>query len=168
MASKLLIDGSTATGALTHPAPSATRPTGSNSWNVSDKNSVTLVFGGSDGDGETVNYQVIGWREQAGVNDVLAYVPIQKAKGAATFGTDVYTSTILGAAGNLWADTITIATANLHARVSSVADNTIAFLEIDVHDVEDVTVDTDLGTAASADVFIRDSKERLGPDLTQT
>ena len=149
----LIIDGSTDTGALADPTASNTAPTGGVRW-VENHQAARFVFGGSNADNETVNYQVILWRlATSGEND--AFVPEVIAKGAYTLGADVYAATNIGAGTEFWADTITDTINSPGVYIISPEDDTRAILEVPLKGAVYVEVITDLGTAATADVFMQ-------------
>ena len=151
-----LIDGSTATTALANPTITATAPSiGSGICQAQNYRVVRLLFGGTDAANETINYQVVLWRQGHGAaSDTPAWVPLIAAKGTVTLGTGTYAlGTGLGATGNLIADTVTDQIGKAH--VHSPANNTEAVLTVPVENASYVEVEVDLGTAASSDVFIQ-------------
>jgi len=153
---RLVVDGATATAALSNPACVASLP--SNAVRLDDASPLhRFIFGGTDAADEVVNYQVIAWSKFVGDDgSAPVLVPRLAAKGSFTLGSQTYGSggANLGASGNLFADTITEdlgspAVVNVH----SPADNTMAWLDLDLSDAFAYEVETDVDTAASADVF---------------
>jgi len=149
-----LIDGSTATGALTNPTVSDTAPTGAGVFTCDALGTALFIFGGSNAANETINYQVIGYRTTIGpAAGGTDYVPQIVAKGTATLGAMVYTNTDLGAATNFFADTITTTIAYSSTLTYSPADDTVARLACDVREFNYFKLEVDLGTAATSDAF---------------
>jgi len=115
-----------------------------------------FIFGGTDGAEETVNYRVSRIYEvnMAGVRNYMAIAP---ATGVATFGdaTCVYGNggTAFGTATNFWADTVSETNTVSGSLVFSNASQCIAMLLVDFIGAQALLMETDLGTAASADVF---------------
>jgi hypothetical protein len=161
-----LIDGSTDTAALTFPAIAYEAPAGGIACR--DWESLLLLFGGTDAANETVNYQVVGWFgcQNTGIDATTkVFVPVLLAKGVVTLGAKAYGSGAgakLGAAGNLWADTVTnTLTTSPRDALHSPADDSVAWLEVNVRGLEFVSVDVDLDSAASVDVFWQASKRNV-------
>lgn len=155
-----LIDGSVLTAALSDPAPAQTkaivRDSAANGvMDVEQCTVARLMFGGTDTANETINFQVILWNEGVNSTNKEAWIGRVIAKGTAVLGDDVYASTGigLGAAANFFADTI-IDSVGV-CRVYSPADETRAVLEVPILGAQRIEVQTDLGTAASADVFVQ-------------
>lgn len=150
---KHVIQASTATTALARPAMTTTKPTGSGVLDTERAPFCRFIFGGTDGDGEIVNYQVIAWREiSLGDGKQPVWVGEVIASGAATFGT-LALSTLIEAANGLVADTITD-TKNLTGRVlNSDEANGVATLLVPTFGATLLQVQTDINTAAKADVF---------------
>lgn len=149
-----IVKASTATGALTNPATTTTKP--STSIDVQRFPAVALLFAGTDAADETVNYQVIGW-SQAVETTPMFWMPAILAKGNYTLGTMTF-----GAAGNLvipsatlFADTITEDTGRSGHEIREAVANAVAMLLVDTSNHELITVETDLDTAASATVMYR-------------
>lgn len=155
------LDGSTATDALTNPVPALEPPAGA--IPLGTYKSADVVFGGTDTANQTINYQVIGWRFF--LNEAVAadgcWVPTILAKGVATLGTLAYTLTKLGAATNLFADTITKGTDFYSVVKTTVADDAVALLGIDVRGFSFLSVGTDRGTAVTVDVFVQLNNHEL-------
>jgi hypothetical protein len=146
-----LLDESTDTAALSFPAITATRPT-TGAVQTDDFPNVRLFFGGRNAADETVNYQVILWRQFDSASGRV-WVPTIVCKGQYTLGTLVYGSEgYLGnATDGYWADGITEEKGG--GVVHSPGNNEIAWMDVDVQNAEILQVETDLGTAAQADVF---------------
>ena len=146
------VDSSGADDALAAPSPTTTKPVpgASGVLEAAYQEAVRLFFGGTDAADETVNYQVIGWTP---LFTGTTWIPRVLAKGAFTLGTATYGASglELGAAAGFLADTVTDTIAD--AVWYSPADNTVAFLEIDCRNCQFIQIQTDLGTAATADVF---------------
>jgi len=122
-----------------------------------DQPTLRLMFGGSDAEDETINYNVDLWYCVNGATG-MAYVPVTVCSGVATLGAETYGTggaNLGSATANYFADTITAAVlgdGGVGVHQSIVADG-IAWLEIDLQNAIGVQVRTDLGTAAGADVF---------------
>ena len=145
---------STATAALGTPSVCSALPR--ESISTDGAASLIFAFGGTDAANEIINYQVVGYYElSGGTKDKKIYMPHVLAAGAATLGVKTFgfAGAALEAATSLFADTITDTAATKRARVYSPANDSIAFLEVDVRGMIAVEVQTDLNTAASASVF---------------
>lgn len=156
-----LITGSEATAALSAPVSQSSRPT-VGVLAVDGYPGVRLMFGGTDAANETINFQVIQWREVRHSSSV-AYVPKIVAAGAATLGAAVYDAAADSAAGtksNFWADTLAMTTALAGVRVDSPADNTRAALVVPTDGAGLLSVETDVDSAYAADVFAQLLNER--------
>ncbi len=115
-------------------------------------------FAGSNAADEAFNYQFHLWFEARNMLTTatgFAFWPEMAASGLVTLGAKTYGSggLGLGAAGNLIADTITDTVAKPYTVVTSPADDTQAHIEISLDNASFVQVETDLTTAASADVL---------------
>ncbi|KKK56957.1 hypothetical protein LCGC14_3059320, partial [marine sediment metagenome] len=129
-------------------------PSGVGIFSCDGFNALYIIFGGTDAADETINFQVLGYRNTAGpATGGTDYVPQIVAKGTATLGTMTYDTTDLGAAANLFADTIVTTIAYGVTHVYSPADNTVARLIADVAEFSHFKVEVDRGTAATSDVF---------------
>ena len=160
---RLLLDGATNTTALAVPVPvveaslpSMSLTAGSTGFIKTDNfQAVRLFFGGTDAADENVNYQVVLWYPAPIISgaDAAAYFPVVVAKGRFVLGATTYTVNDFGATGNLIADTIYD---NINATgvcVTSPTGDQPAWIDIDLHNAVGIEVETDRGTAASADVF---------------
>lgn len=144
----LVVDGSEDTTGLTNPVATGTQPA-TQVVPMGDYAALRLFFGGTDADNETVNYQVIGWYKMPFVDDGLPdlWTPHLLAKGAFTLGA----SAITGVTNGKFADTITETLETTRRIINpSTPDNSVAELTIDTRNALLVTIETDLGTAASA------------------
>jgi hypothetical protein len=116
-----------------------------------------FFFFGTDADGETINYQVIGWHAYPVSTATTWYLPTTMAQGTATLSTLTVDTSIIAASG-LFADIITdvVGTATAgNVIVGSAVANAIHFLEVNLHGACCVTCETDIGTAKAAYVFIQ-------------
>ena len=147
----LLRKGVTDTTALAAPVPAASLPSAVLPCKRMD--SVRLVFGGSDGANEIVNYQVVLWFATKDPTGGAAYWPLLVASGAATLGALTYTVDGVGATSRLVADTITNTSSHQGVSVYSPANDSMAYLDISTEGADAVEIEIDLDTAASADVF---------------
>ena len=155
----ILTDGSADNSALADPTPTNTRPTVATGETGTDGVAycggcevVRLMFGGSDADGETINYQVIGWQQVMGP-DGEAWMPELLAGGVATLGADVYAATDMGAGTEYIADTITDTVDRKGNVLYSPANDTRAVIDIPLRGSQYVQVEVDRGTAATIDVW---------------
>ncbi len=155
----LFIDGSTATAALIDPTPTNTRPT-TRAMSVDNRSALRVMFGGTNAANEVINYQIIAWKwieisASLGGSAVDAYWPEVIAKGVATLGADVYAATNIGAGTEFIADTITDTIGMPGTSIYSPVDDTRAVMEVPTRGALLITIDTDLDTAAAADVFVQ-------------
>lgn len=122
---------------------------------------------GTDAANETINFRIVGWRKFVGhTTDVIhEYRATVVWVGQATLGTNAGIANGGYGTSLLFADTITETTAiptglsglsNFSVNIYSPADNTDAFVTIEdvSHIFDGFTFDTDLGTAASANLLI--------------
>ena len=150
---RLIVDGSTATAALSQPAISATFPTAAT--RTSGWGAARFRMGGTDAENETFDYQVVLWTKfLSSLGE--CYVPMVVASGTATLGTLAYgAGTAIGATGNLFADTLDDDLGYRGVYVTSPAGDSIAELEIDIRNADGIEVQIDVVTAASADVLLQ-------------
>ena len=154
----LIVDGATATGALANPTvATVNKPTG-NIHEINDKKAARLVMAGSNADNETVNYQVILWFQTWPDGADKYWTPVIVAKGAYTLGATALATSVIAANGFI-ADTVTDTLAQPGSVVISPEDDSVASLTIDLRDADLIEVQTDLGTAAAAYVFIQLAEE---------
>jgi len=160
---RLVLDGGTGTTALAEPVPvvQSSLPSASTSSTgyISTDNytCARIFFGGTDAANETINYQVVLWYPVEPVSgaDELSYMPVVVAKGVATLGATTYTTDDFGAASNLIADTITDTRGHSGVVVNSPGGDSKAWIDVDLHNASGIEIETDRGTAASADVFLQ-------------
>jgi hypothetical protein len=146
---------STATTALpvdgSSPVPQTARPTGTDGSAAKECRewpTMRFVFGGTDAADETVNYRIIGWTKG---DDV--WHPQVLASGVFTLGAMAMTVVSLDTAATLLADTITDTIGLAGTIVRSPGLNTVADIVVRTSAADLITVETDLGTAASASVY---------------
>lgn len=122
---------------------------------------------GTDADGEIVNFQIVGWRKfvtHSTGGQTIEYRPTLIWRGVATFGSNAGIANGYGTA-MFFADTITESVAvpaglsglsNFSVVIHSPADNTDAFVTVQdaSHIFDGFTFDTDLNTAASANLLV--------------
>jgi len=148
--SRLVVDGSTDTAALSAPAVATAS---ASSWtNTEDFSIARLVFGGTNLADEIVNYQVILWTPCRDASGAMIFFPDIVAKGAYTLGAITLPTTVVAADGFV-ADTVTDTIGRTGSLPYSPADDSIAKLDIDVRNAMYLSVETDLDTAAAAYVF---------------
>ena len=154
----LIIDGSAANTAIAAQAVAIALPLTTDGFidlRGVDQPTLRVMFGGTTTADDTLNYAIDLWYLVNGA-DGVAYVPVVIATGIVTLGALAYAAgTNLGAAGNLFADTITVSQSNsggvsVHSLVLA---GSIAMLEIDLQNAIGVQIRTDLGTGDTADVF---------------
>jgi len=147
---KVLFTASTATTALatdgSAPVPTSTKP--SDAVDCEQAQGICFVFGGTDAADETINYRIVAWYFGSGV-----YLPMVVASGAATLGAMAMTVTGLDTAATLLADAITDTLTLGGNTVRSPANNCVADIVIQPGGAQFLTVDIDLGTAASASCY---------------
>jgi hypothetical protein len=173
---KLVLDGAVGTTALAEPVPvvqSRLPSAGTASTGYISTDNYTcarIMFGGTDAANETINYQVVLWYPVVPISgaDEMTYTPLVVAAGVATLGTAAYTTDDMGAATNLFADTITNTRTVTGVAVNSPAGNSKAWLDIDLHNASGIEIQTERGTAASADVFLQLGEAPVPFDLTNT
>lgn len=163
-----LLDGGTGTTALAMPAIATALPSSGTGTTGAVPTgrfpTARIVFSGSETTAsadKTINYQVVLWKEAETISTATTkgYIPTLAAKGVATVGS-LITVAALGDAtattGDMFCDTLTnTITKYTGVHVHSPADNSIAVLEIDVHNAGWIEIETDLGTALAADVFLQ-------------
>ena len=149
-----LIVAGTDTATLSNPAVSdGTRPA-TNALRVKNYSKARFWIAGTDAADETINYQVIAWYLIGGKKGRNLYLPMLVAKGVATLGAMVVPAAMI-ATGGKFADTIT-QTLTVDGTVAvSPADDSAAMLEVDLRGAVFVSIETDLGTGAAADVLIQ-------------
>jgi len=164
---RLLIDASTATAALTANAPVAKISDLSGADGCAEQSRGIFIFAGTDAADETINYQVTGYFElQNGVSgEAATFLPIPIAAGVATLGTLTVGAAGLGfaTAASLIADTVTETLTSIRATPMSPADNTVAYLEVDLSGLVAIQIETDLGTAAAASVAFQPDDSHVMP-----
>jgi len=153
----ILKDGCVDTGALSNPDIALEVPAGA--FDCRGFSTVRIWFGGTTTADQLVNYQVVLWQREAG-----CWIPFVPAKGVVTLGANTYgaAASELGATGNLIADTITntVATSPKDILHSPTTDLN-AYIEVEVEGFSWLTVDTDLDSAASVDVFVKGIKGQV-------
>jgi hypothetical protein len=138
--------------ALSQPAIAAALPAAIISTGQAFR--LRLGFGGAGADNSTFTYQVIAWyKVSAGGDD--AFVPVVLAAGTITLSTYVYTVTGMGAVTRRMADTITDTLAK-SSQVFSPANNTPGSLELNIRGAAGIEIQTCVGTATNADVFMQE------------
>ncbi|MFH1604682.1 MAG: hypothetical protein ABIH03_12325 [Pseudomonadota bacterium] len=142
-----IVDGDVTTSSLVTTPAAATSVTG-NVMGCSDFAKARFMFAGAGSDGNTVNYQIILWYPMEVLGKAPQYIPVVTVHGTYTLGTMVLPTTIV--AGALIADTVTDDTAFDGLVKHSPADDNVAMVEIDLRGAAYVTVETDLGTGATA------------------
>lgn len=143
-----IVEASVATSALSNPSAATSV---ASAWkSAKDFSSARFLFGGTDAADETVNYQIILWYD---VGDDKDYAPVIAAKGTFTLGATTLPVNI-EAANGFFADTITDTIIQTGTIIRSPADDSIASIDIDLRNAKFVLVETDLGTAAAADVIM--------------
>lgn len=143
----LIVDGSTDTTALAAPTASVKYPTLGTIIEIGTAPLMRFIFGATDADDETVNYQIIGWYKvamPAGVADTWFGVVL--AKGAFTAGSLAITGITTG----FFADTITDTVTTLANDTYITLANHVAMLTVDTQNAKVLSIVTDLGTAAKA------------------
>jgi len=145
----IVINGSAATTGLANPVASTTIPS-SGIIKTGDQPLVRLVFGGSTTDGGTVNYQVVLW-SPVDTGICMMWIPTLIAKGVYTLSTMAMPSAVV--ADGLFADTITDTIGQTGTMLHSPADNSLAWLDVDLRNSQILQVQTDVGTATTAYVF---------------
>ena len=168
--SMVLVNGSVADGALADPVATATLPTTGYLAVPAGAKSVILYLGGHHDTTPVDNdyaYQVVVWRKVSDASGdasaALMYTPHLVAKGVATLGSLAMEDT--SGSDYLYADTITnTLTARPDVLVFSPADNTLAWIYIELDDAVGIEMECDLsegsGTAVtSAYAFARFSEE---------
>lgn len=155
-----VVDGATATAAFTDIALINDPPSiADNCFSTGEFSLARIVFGGSGSNG-TINYRIVLWYSVGGQ---AAYVPMIVATGAATLSALKYDSDgILGPTGNRLADTITNTIVKTGTILHTPADDNLAWLEIDVRNAPFIQIETDLGTAQTADVFMQLGEASVG------
>ncbi|HUT60728.1 MAG TPA: hypothetical protein VNA25_23020 [Phycisphaerae bacterium] len=144
---KMVVDKSAATTGLANPVMTRTIPT-ANVFDTGYVQAASFYFGGINADGNTVNYQIIGWvpLNPGSAGGQMLLLPIILAKGVYTLSSMVMTTLI---AASFVADTITDTVDRYGTIKYSPADNTPASLILDVRNCIFLTVETDLGTGAT-------------------
>lgn len=136
--------------------------------------SAKLFFAGKESsasENKTFNYRVLLYRKF----DVLttattpAYVPEVVAAGVATVGSTLLPS-VLGSAtadvGDMWVDTLApITPFHSGVFVNSPADNTVASIEVDLHNACAIEVQGYIGTVTSWDAFLQFGEPSVPFDL---
>jgi hypothetical protein len=119
-----------------------------------------FMFLGTDGDGETINFTILGWRRVSLVDSsgeaVEAWAAVHLATGTATLSSSI--TGVAGAtpngSGDMLADTIAVSAGTDAAEVvEGVADVLPAHLVIDPRGCDKIEVFLQRGTAASANVL---------------
>jgi len=159
---RLVLDGATYDTGLADPAVTSTMPATDSTTGrvVLPTNNFPvgrIVFGGTNTENQTINYQVILWRETVGATGIV-WVPTLVAKGVATLGTFAYTATELGAATNLFADTLTNAlptSGHPAVKIVSPENNRVAYIECETANASLLEVQCERGTAATIDAFMQ-------------
>jgi len=146
-----IIIASPATGALSNPAATTTKPT-TGVLDVGKSPFARFFFGGSDTADKTMNYQVIAWYPFKTSARVTAWIPKVIAKGAATLGATAV-PTLFTAANGLFADTLTDTISEGGTVVSSPTGDMVASLKVATAGAPLLQVETDITTAATADVW---------------
>jgi len=151
---KRIIAASVATGALdatpTAVADSSKPTTGV--IDLQDAPACRLMFGGTDAANEAINYQVILWYMFDVGDGRVEWIPRLVATGVATLGAMAMPATLVATSG-LFADQITDTLADTDNFVESAANDCAAILYIKARGAKLLQVETDIDTAASAEVF---------------
>lgn len=156
----LLIAASTADGSLSNPSIVTADPGGGDGYIETHGYPLArILFGGSTTANQTVNYQVSAvprvWKDGAGNGQM--WVPKITAAGTYTLGATALPAWMYAANG-LVADTIT-ETVNCGAVVHSPADDSVAWLDVPTDGAQYLLIETDRGTAATADVIVQFGEE---------
>ena len=163
---KKRISASVATAALTAPACVAAKAADNvGIFEVDNFPAVRLIFGGSDAENETINYQVILWSKGDAGATTEGWIPTVIASGVATLGALTYAVAGLGTSTYLVADTITNTARIGGVEAFSPANDRIASLVIPTRNATFIEVQTDLGTAATADVFAQQGELQVQPTV---
>lgn len=148
---KVVVDGSTSTTALNTTPAAAGEPT-TQVVKCEDFAKARLIFGGGAAADKTVNYQVILWYRV--FKTKTQFIPVVVAHGTYTLGAMVMPAQIIAANGKI-ADTVSDDTGWDGLVIESPQDDNVAMIEIDLRGAEFLTIETDLGTAASATVLVQ-------------
>ena len=148
-----IVDAVTDTTAFSGPSMATSAPS-SQQFKCDHWRAARLFFLGTASADLTVNFRVVLWFRFKG-----QYLPVVIADGTYTLGSGTTGSaTDIGAATTYVADTITLSK-SAGAAAYSPENNTTAFLVINMAGAEYVTVETDLGSAASATVLFQAEDE---------
>ena len=171
--SMVLVNGSVADGALADPVATATLPTTGYLAVPAGAKSVILYLGGHHDTTPVDNdyaYQVVVWRKVSDASGdasaALMYTPHLVAKGVATLGSLAMEDT--SGSDYLYADTITnTLTARPDVLVFSPADNTLAWIYIELDDAVGIEMECDLsegsGTAVTSVYALARFSEEVHP-----
>jgi len=125
-----------------------------------------VMFGGNGAADTAGTYQVVGWFKIGNGEDdqTESLIPIVLAAGAFTLGTLAYgdSGLIIGDSAALFADTVTDTLGSVRARVMSPANNTIAYIELDLRGARYWQVQIRRGTVAKVDVMQQEGPEPFG------
>lgn len=170
VATRFYVRGSTDTAPFTTlPLPFGEPETGgppsATAIPVEDFAAVRLMFGGAGADDTDFGYRVVLWYYVAQEGADNAYIPLVVAQGVATLGATRYTVAQLGAAGNKFADTITETSGRSGSIVTSLADGTTAWLEIDLRNAVGIQVDLDLDGGSAVAVGSMDVLMQFGEGI---
>ena len=151
---RLLIDASAANAAFTASVPQ-TDVSGLTGWiECGEYQRGIFIFAGVGAENGTLTYQVTGRFDMpTGVEDqTRSFIPIPLAAGMGTLG-----ATAVGSSGTIFAnsgaaklvDTLTETLSSKRAKVVSPADDTIAYLEVDLSGLNGVQIETKLGASCT-------------------
>jgi len=160
---QLLLDGATSNTLLAEPVPvvqSSLPSAGTGSTGcVPTENypCARVVFGGTAAANTLTHYQVVLWYPGPVISgaDELTYIPVIVAKGTARLGASTYTTDDMGAAANLFADTIVDERGADGVFVHSPEDDSKAWLDIDVHNATGIEIEVARTTATTVDVMVQ-------------
>ena len=143
------------------PAITKTKPASTTGVGVVDTANyplLRLIFAGTDAANETINFRIVGWQRYArgdGAAKQIFWLPRVLAVGVATLGTKTLGTdgADVESAAALLSDTIIETSGYDQATVFSPADNTVAWLDVQVGNCDLIEVDVDRGTAATSSVI---------------
>jgi len=157
----MIVAGQTNGTALANPAITAGGPEGdggqsaTQNLKLEDNATARLIFGGVGAANTAFNYQVILWHVlvEGRPGSETIYVPSVVASGLATLGALV--RPLLGgvAAGKI-CDLVTDTVSQGGTVLDAPEDDLTALLQVDCNGASWISVETDLTTATSADVFV--------------
>lgn len=152
---RIILDGSAATAALSHPAPTTVI---GDDWVNTDRERLARIFvGGVGADNVTVDYQIVLWYCHVGTGSAKVYVPVVIASGRYTLSGLTYGANAapLGATTNRLADTITETYGYDGTLIHSPQNDRLAWMEILLRNAHYIQIETDVVTATSADVMMQ-------------